>query len=117
MSERQIIREQARANRDDFINSIAEYILERRRRGAKNNVFPKYLYVNTRVFEDWIGPVLTEQDPNAPGGKRYLWEDMGIEVRHSPLIPTDRFSLGHLPHDPHEVGTFLRHHAALPARA
>ena len=115
VSERQLIREQAQANRDDFINSIADYILQRRRKGAKTNVFPKYLYVNTRVFEDWIGPVLTET--NEDGSHRYLWEDMGIEVRHSPIIPTDRFSLGHLEHDPHAVGKHLRHYPALPAKA
>lgn len=99
-------RAQTEADHNDLLNAIAAWIHEARQAGMKYRVFPKYLYINTRVWEDEVAP-----------GNAALLETMQIEVRHSPLMPIDRFSFTADPYPVHEVAAQLRQYDALPTQA
>ena len=111
MTDAELAKLQAQADQDDVLNAVAAWMLEARRAGMKRELLPKYLYLNSRVWEDEVGPHLRQ-----PDGSNLLTE-LGIEVRHSPLMPRDRFSFTRDPYPADEVGKYLRQHEALPARA
>jgi hypothetical protein len=110
-------RQRVIVNRDDVLNAIAAWIHEARQaKMPPEKCFPKYMYVNTEVWEDEIGPALQERNDKGIVTSNLL-DDMQIEVRHHPLMPPDRFSFTADPYPVDEVAKHLRQYEALPLRA
>lgn len=110
-------RQRAIVNRDDVLNAIAAWIYEARQaKLPPEKCFPKYMYVNTEVWEDEIGPAMQERNDKGVVTS-HLLEDMQIEVRHHPLMPIDRFCFTADPEPIDKVAKYLHQYEALPARA
>ena len=76
------VRRRKQLDQDDIGQAIAELILTRRAMGYKINVFPKFFYCNTRVWEDEVGPEVHQQ-----------LTEMQIQVRTHRDMPRDKFAL------------------------
>lgn len=91
------IRRRKQEDQDDVMHAITEEILRRRQLGHQVDVFPKYFYCNTRVWEDEVGPQVAA-----------MLTQMQIQVRTHPLIPWDTFTLTRDELSARDVGLMLR---------
>ena len=97
----------ARFDLDDILGAIAGEIAAARAEGQPSDrVFPRYFYVNTRVWEDEIAPHAAQ-----------LLADMQIEVRHHRLMPVDQFALTRDPFPALDVAKYHQGGGVMPPSA